>query len=421
MEDHERSAEDPPVSGVLAPVRTTLDGLVGDGRERVLAILALGWLATLGLRFLLPVLLPALKADFEISNTTAGLAISVVWLTYAAMQFPAGILIDWVGERLLLLVSVLIGGVGVVLLSVAPLFSLFLLAGAVFGFGHGLYGPPRGTILSKIYPENDGAAFGVVIGAGSIGAAAIPVLGSLLVGPLGWRRTIGVFVPVFVVVAAGLWRWLPADRPSRDRAADSVVGSVRRDFRAVRDNLLRGPILRAAGAVMLMLFGFQGLTAFLPTYLADVKAIDPQTAAGLYALLFLSGALCSLGAGGAADRLGHRRVLAMTAGVSVVPLAALPYVAGVIPLAIVSLLLGIRLSVVPVAHAYIIRVIADEVTGTAWGLLRTTFFAIGSAGSVFVGGFADSGLFSEAFLGLAILTAVAAVLYGTLPRREQVV
>ncbi|MFB6371951.1 MAG: hypothetical protein ABEN55_02265, partial [Bradymonadaceae bacterium] len=73
----------------------------------------------------------------------------------------------------------------VVAFSLTPVFALFLLACAVFGLGTGLFGPPRATVLTRAYPENDGAAFGLVLAAGSIGAAALPVAASLLVDYIG--------------------------------------------------------------------------------------------------------------------------------------------------------------------------------------------------------------------------------------------
>ena len=39
-----------------------------------------------------------------------------------------------------------------------------------------------------------------------------------------------------------------------------------------------------------MLFTYQALTAFLPTYLIQTKGLSQGTAAGLFALLFVAGA-----------------------------------------------------------------------------------------------------------------------------------
>ena len=402
----------------MGALRATVRGLRGDGRGWVLLAVALGWMVTLGLRFVVPALLPRIKADFAIDNATAGAAITLIWITYAAMQFPAGVLVDRLGERTLLAASMLLGGVGVAVFSVSAVFSVFLVACAVFGLGTGIYGPPRGTVLSRTFPDHDGAAFGVVLAAGSLGAAALPFVASRLVAGLGWQATLGTFVPAFVLVGAALWWAVPGRGDDAGRAGAS--GSLLPDLGAVRGAVTHVPVVMGATAAMLMVFSFQGLTAFLPTYLVSIKGLSEATAAGLFTGLFLSGAVFQSVAGGVADRLGHGRVLAITAGASALPLVALPFVEGALPLAGLILVLGVRLAIGPVSNAYLVRILPDAVMGSAWGLLRTGFFVVGSTGSIFVGELADRGLFDESFVALAALTLLATALYLALPSRESV-
>lgn len=80
--------------------------------------------------------------------------------------------------------------------------------------------------------------------------------------------------------------------------------------------------------------------------------------------------------------------------------------------------IGVRGGVIPVNNAYTIGVLPDEVRGTAWGFLRTAFFVATAGASTVVGALADRGLFDEAFLALAALTGLAAVVYCWLPPRS---
>lgn len=395
---------------------TTGAPLRGSGRGWILLTVAAGWLTVLGLRFIIPALLPQIKTAFTINNTAAGLAVTLIWITYAAMQFPAGILVDRVGERALLAGSAVIGGLCVLLISVAPIFTLFLLAAAGFGLGTGLFGPARATILSKAYPENDGAAFGIVLAAGSLGAATMPFIAGLLVIRLGWRTTLVIFVPVFALVAIGLWLAIPP----KETLATVTDRTLLADLPRIGAELSRPPVVLATTGAMIMLFVFQGLTAFFPTYLVAMKGLDQSLATTLYAVLFISGAVSQTTAGGAADRFGHGRVLVYVSLVSVFPLAVLPFARESLAIAVISILLGIRIAMGPVSNAYVVRVLSDDVMGATWGLVRTLFFMIGSTGSIFVGALADRGFFDEAFFVLAGLTLVAAVLYHYLPERQMV-
>lgn len=396
-------------------MRTIAAGLRGGGRGRTLATVSVGWLLILGLRFTVPALLPQVKATFTIDNATAGVAVTVIWVTYALMQFPAGLLVDRVGERVLLAISLATAAGGLLLLGVAPAFGIFLVAAAGFGLGTGLFGPARGTVLSRTF-ERDGAAFGLTLAAGSVGAAVLPLLAGLLVATVGWRPLIVASVPPFLVVAVATWFVVPPRAGGADVPWPSLGASLRGAAIAVRTRSVIVGVL----AVTLLLFTFQGVTAFLPTYLIEEKGLDQGTAAILYAGLFLSGALFQTVAGTAADRYGDRAVLGVVAGVSVLPLAAIPYAGGLAALGTLVALVGVRMAIGPVNNAYLVAVLPKETRGTAWGLLRTLFFAVGATGSAFVGALADRGLFDESFLILAGITAVGAVLYLFLPSRRDV-
>jgi MFS family permease len=390
---------------------SVIEGLRGDGRGWLLSAVATGWMLILGLRFTIPALLPQVKAAFTVDNATAGAAITVIWLTYAGMQFPAGALVDHVGERVLLTVSLLVTALGLLALGAAPVFGLFLLACAAFGLGTGVFGPPRGTVLSRTF-EADGAAFGVTLAAGSVGAAALPFVAGSLVGQVGWRLLVAGFAPLFVGIAAATWVAVQ----EREQAAGAGA-TAREVANGVRVAITTRSVLVGVAAVTLLLFVFQGVTAFLPTYLVEQKGLDQGTAAGIYAVLFLCGAGFQLLAGGAAERFGDRAGLGSVAGFSVLPLVALPFAVGFAPLVVLSALVGVRMAIGPVNNAYLVDVLPEEVRGTAWGLLRTLFFAVGSTGSVFVGWMADQGLFDEAFVLLAILTGLGAACYLFLPSR----
>ena len=393
-------------------------GLRGEGRGWLLLSVAVGWFFVLGMRFVVPGILPTITDDFTVSASEAGLAVTVLWVTYAAMQFPAGYFADRLGERVLLVAGLLVSAVGLVSYTFTPTFGLFVLATGVFGLGSGLYGPPRGTVISKTYDENDGAAFGLMLAAGSVGAAVLPAAAAVAVTSVGWRTAVGVVAPVFLLSAAAVW-WAVPDTRIRtadgegDGADRSMSDAVRAAAAAVRDRRIA---LAVAGAT-LMLFAFQAATAFLTTYLTATGRFTQGTAGAVLGVFFLVGAASQFAGGGLADRFGTPRVLVGIGAASVVPLAALPLVEGRLALGVVGALVGVRMAVGPVSNAYIIALLPDDVQGTAWGALRTGFFIVGSFGSTVVGYMADAGLFDLAFYMLAGITAVGAGVYVFLPER----
>ena len=392
-------------------VASRISALRHGSPGRLLAAVAAGWFLVLGMRFVVPAVLPTIRAEFGVSNTSAGLAVTVLWLTYAVMQFPTGVYIDRVGERALLVGSALLSGVGLLGYLVSPTYALFVLATAGFGLGTGLYGPPRGTLLSRTFDAREGVAFGAVMAAGSVGSAVLPLTAAVVTTRYGWRVGLAAAVPLFALVAVALWLSI-SDRPT---ARDSR--SLRADLRTVVAGLGDRRLVLAVGGAMLMLLVFQAVTAFLTTYLVTARPFTQGTAGAVLSGLFVGGALSQTVTGRLADRYGSPKVLGGVAVGSAGPLALYPLLEGQLVLGLGAAAIGVRMSSGPLTNAYIVDLLPDAVEGTGWGLLRTGFFAIGSFGSTLIGVFADRGLFDASFYVMAALTLIAGVLFLMLPRR----
>lgn len=381
----------------------------------LLAAVAVGWMLVLGTRFLVPVFLPDIRAEFSVSNAAAGAALTLLWAVYAFMQFPAGVLVDRVGERRLLVASLLVGGVGVLAFATAGGFTGFLLACALFGTGTGLYIPPVTTLLTETFPDTGGTAIGITLAAGNVGAMFLPLAGAALAARYDWRFGIGFVLPFLVVAAIGIRATTPAAGPtagqSRDLSYRSAVTFVSAVFGRSRVRL-------SIAGITLLTFTHQGLVTFLPTYLVVVKRLQPETAAALFGLFFAAGAVIQPVAGRIADRFGRRRTLTGLTAFSVAPLALFPFASGTVWLGGLVVLAGLRVGPTPVNEAYVVDSLPAGVRGSGYGLLRTVTLVLSSTGSLAVGILADGGLLDVAFLGMAALTGVAALAYALLPRTD---
>ncbi|MEF8894565.1 MFS transporter [Halodesulfurarchaeum sp.] len=395
-----------------SPSDETVADVFRSDRGWFLFALGFGWFLTLGSRFLVPALLPIIKTEFTLQNAGAGIIVTVMWLTYGGMQYPAGVLTDRIGERALLGASTLLASLSMVGFALAPSFGWFLVAAAIFGISTGLFGPARGTALSKRFEQFEGLAFGLVLGAGSIGAATLPLMATLITEQFGWRLAIGVVGPAFFVSGIALLVVVPKTLPGTVPAG-SVVEGVRQSIVAIRTRR----IVLALGGIVIMLFIYQGFTAFYPTYLQAEGGLSQTASNSLYALLFLVGGFFQLSAGRLADHFGYRWVLVGVSFVSIFPLLWLPSIASFGWFAVVTVLIAIRMALQPMMNAYILAALPEEMRGAIWGFLRTGFFILGAFGSVAVGGFADLGYFDGAIYALAVFTALGGFLFYLLPRK----
>jgi MFS family permease len=386
--------------------------LLTDGKGWILFFVSAGHLLTLGTRLVYPALLPSITEAFDLTLTTAGGILSLMWIAFALAQVPGGIVTDRIGERATLAAAILGSAVGVAVVAGSPSFGVFLVGLIVFGVASGLYGTPRITVLSDVFPSRDGVAIGLQSAAGNVGTAALPVVAAAVAGVLGWRAGVGYAIPLFLAVAAGIWFAVPVrTSPPMDTADEATASTARRVVGAVLDrSVLIGTLAMAA-----MMFVYQTFTGFLPTFLVETKGFDQGTAATMLGVFFASAVVFQPLAGGFADRYGQRRLMGALAGVTVVTVGAFPLVDPVPAVGVLAAVAGAQLGFWPPAFAYVTALLPDELQGSGLGLLRTAFLLFGASGPVIVGRVADAGYFPEAFFSLAALAALPAGLSALLP------
>ncbi len=187
---------------------TTLEeGFWGGGRLRALLLLAAAELLTMSLWFSASAVTPAIRAEWQLSETQTG------WLTLAVqLGFVAGTLIsalvslsDALSARRLFAVSAVAGALANASFA---LFATDITLGLALRFATGacLAGvyPPGMKIMATWYRRGRGLALGVIVGALTLGKAAPYLINA--VGGGEWRTNL-LFVSA-LAVAGGLIVWL---------------------------------------------------------------------------------------------------------------------------------------------------------------------------------------------------------------------
>jgi FSR family fosmidomycin resistance protein-like MFS transporter len=152
---------------------------------------------------LLAPLLPFVRADYGVSYTEIGLALAVFNIVTAALQAPAGFLVDWLGARILLIGALLIGGGAFVIAGLFHSYWLLVAMFALAGVGNAVYHPADYSLLSHHVPSaRIGQAFSVHTFAGMLGAAVAPPTLLMMQSVWGWRGAfIGAGILGFAVAA----------------------------------------------------------------------------------------------------------------------------------------------------------------------------------------------------------------------------
>ena len=152
---------------------------------------------------LLAPLLPFVRADYGVSYTEIGLALAAFNVVSAALQTPAGFLVDWLGARILLTCGLVIGATAFIVAGMTNSFWLMVAMFAVAGVGNTVYHPADYAMLSHHVPAKQiGQAFSVHTFAGMLGSAVAPPSLLLMQSLWGWRGAfVGAGVFGFAVAA----------------------------------------------------------------------------------------------------------------------------------------------------------------------------------------------------------------------------
>lgn len=165
---------------------------------RLSTLLAFGWGAILLDREAVPPLLPNIVDALSMSQTQAGIALSVMWVVYATFQYPGGRFSDKLSRTTVIVVGLVVAISGFVLLSLVTTFTTFLVASAAVGVGAGIYFPATRGFLSDLFRERRGQAIGIQVAAGSVGSMLAAGVAIVVLSVATWRTA---FVPSVVLLS----------------------------------------------------------------------------------------------------------------------------------------------------------------------------------------------------------------------------
>ncbi|MFW5949395.1 MAG: MFS transporter [Halolamina sp.] len=374
---------------------------------RLLLVISLGWALMQAGRLTISPLLTAIAGDLQISSGAAGFAITVVWGTYAILQYPSGRLSDRLSRTTLLVSGLVLAAAGFLVLSVAPTYVAFLFGAVVIGVGVGLYPTPARGLVSDLFVVKRGRAFGLHTSSGDIGGILAAGIGTVVLAVATWRAAFAPVAVLLLLVALLLHVW--SDEGYELTSVDLAIGATFRRILGVSS--LRWLLF----SYSLYAFVWQAVTGFIPTYLR-AKELSPAIANAGLAVLFVVGAVVKPPAGVLGDRVPRGLLSAGMLFVAAVSLVVLVLSStSLVALVAVAVFSAGLLAYPPVMQAYLMDSFPSESMAGDFGAMRSVYIGIGSLGATYVGVVAQYVDYDTAFLGLVgclVLSSVVIVLRG---------
>lgn len=255
-----------------------------------------------GLNFLdrqvLSIVIIRIQEEFGITDVQYGLINTSFLIGYAVMFTVAGRLIDNVGSKAGLAVSVGIWSIANCMHGLVNNFSQLLGSRLLLGLGEGGCFPGAAKSVNEWFGvEKRAFANGVAIGGAAIGAVVAPPLTIYLASGFGWRSAFvipGLIGVVWVAI------WLLIRKPGREAPVGAVPSPRRTSFLTILKN-------KHALVFIIIRFLLDPVVYFImfwvPKYLNEERHVSFERIGELFWIPFLALGLSNIAGGWFSDRL----------------------------------------------------------------------------------------------------------------------
>ncbi|HUK65860.1 MAG TPA: MFS transporter [Anaeromyxobacteraceae bacterium] len=328
---------------------------------------------------------PILKSSLHLDFGELGLITLTYQLTASLLQPLVGLSTDRRPRPFSLATGMGFTLLGLLLLSVAPRFSILLLAAAVVGLGSSVFHPEASRVVRIASGGHYGLAQSVFQVGGNAGSALGPLLAALIVLPRG-RQSIAGFslaalLAILLLLRVGAWY---GRHLAQSRARPKAAGP--------RQTLPSGKVLLSLAILGALVFSkyfyMASLTNYYTFYLIDKFGLSVRDAQ-VHLFAFLGAVAVGTVLGGPiGDRIGRKYVM-WGSILGVLPFSLLLPYASLRWTGVLSVIIGLVLS----SAFSAILVYAQELIPGRVGLISGLFFGfafgMGGIGAALLGSLAD--------------------------------
>jgi predicted MFS family arabinose efflux permease len=245
------------------------------GPRHVLYAFAAGYMLSYLYRTVNAVISPELTRELGLGSGSLGLLTSTYFVAFAALQLPAGILLDRYGPRRVEAALLVAAGSGALLFALAESATGLVVARALIGAGVAVCLMAPLKAIATWHPRERQASLGAwIMTAGSLGALAATTPTELALRYVHWRTLFVGLAALTFAVAVWIWICVPdTPKPVERSGARAQWAGVRRVFAHTRFWWI-APL---AGLGMGAFFALQGLWSV--PWLIEVNGYDRALAA----------------------------------------------------------------------------------------------------------------------------------------------
>ena len=337
------------------------------------------------LQSLIPGVYPILKTAYRLDFGQIGLITLTSQLTASLLQPLVGLYTDRRPTPYSLATGMTFTMMGLMILSVAPTFTMILCAVALVGVGSSVFHPESSRVARMASGGQHGLAQSVFQVGGNAGSSLGPLLAAFVVLPEG-QRSIAWFSAVAVlaiVVLARVGAWYKAHAKAREKS-----GAIHERHSGLPSRKIALAMAVLIALVFSKYFYLASLVSYYTFFLISKFHVSVRTAQ-LYLFLFLGAVAVGTVIGGpVGDRVGRKYVIWCSI-LGVLPFTLLLPYASLFWTGVLSVIIGLVLASAFSAILVYAQDLVPGKVGTISGLFFGLAFGMGGIGAALLGELAD--------------------------------
>jgi sugar phosphate permease len=360
----------------------------------------------------MPLMLPLIREDLQISFTQAGLLSAALTLTYALGQIPAGYLSDRFGPGRLFFIGMMGWSAFSLCFGLVHSFWLAIATQLLAGIFRSLLFVPGLALLASWFPsERRATALSLFMVGGFAGTIVLSLVGPLLAALYGWRAAF-MFFAALSIGAGLLYKRMARENPCAHPPHKLALGEVLK--------LFRYPIMWVCSGLQFVRFVVvTAYTIWLPSLLVVDRGFSVQTTGLIVAMGAAFTASSNTLGGYVSDRMRNPPLVIGSALLVLACTSTLLVVVESIPLLLIVVAINSIFVQFYFGPLFLVpmEVLGPRIAGTATGF-SNLFANIGGVVTAYALGVVKdkTGSFTWGFVGISVICLVGVVLTVILAR-----
>ncbi len=377
--------------------------------RRAMGVLSSGHLFTDLNQGAVAALLPFLISERGLSLAAAGALVFAATVSSSLVQPLFGVFSDRNPIPALMPLGVLLAGIGMALVGVAPNYPLIFASVVVSGVGVAAFHPEAARFANYVSGTRRARGMSFFSVGGNAGFALGPLVATPLVLAFGLPGTLFLALPAALM--AGV---MFAETPRMLRLAPEEASSGTQEVDASQERW--GPFAVMVAVVAVRSFVYFGLVAFVAAYYERVLGASAALGNVALTVMLAAGAVGTLLMGPLADRFGRKVVLALSMAVLSPLVLAFTFVGPYAGMALLALVGAATVGTFGVTVVMGQEYLPGRI-GLAAGVTMGLSIGLGGVGAPLLGLLADAGGLRTTMLAIAALPVLGLVLSLMLPAK----